>query len=275
MNQSDRLDILVRRFAEDSRRYRGIDVGGTDEEKRTTLRSLMNIRSPRGMDADTLALQDDYLRERAREKGVVDAGTLPTICAALGSTRPCADSVCLWQGDITCLAIGAIVNAANSAMLGCFQPMHNCIDNCIHTFAGVELRLECERQMALLRARHGSGYEQPTAVPMLTPGYNLPAEHVVHIVGPIVRTHVTDGLRRDLTECYTNTLELCAENDIRSVAFCAISTGVFHFPKDEAAAIAVAATEDWLRAHPGRIDRVVFAVHGNANRAIYEGLLSG
>ena len=124
------------------------------------------------------------------------------------------------------------------------------------------------------RAKHGSGYEQPTAVPMLTPGYNLPAEHVVHIVGPIVRSRVTDNLRRDLADCYTNTLVLCAENVIRSVAFCAISTGVFHFPKDEAAAIAVRAVEDWLRENPGCIDRVIFAVHGDANRTIYEALLS-
>ena len=274
MKQSERLDILVRRFAEDSQRYRNIDVGATDEEKRVTLRSLMNIRMPRPMDADTLRIQDEYLTERNREKGIVTLADIPTIRESLGSARPCADLVSLWQGDITRLAVGAIVNAANSGMLGCFQPMHTCIDNCIHTFAGVELRLECERQMAELREKYGDGYEQPTAVPMLTPGYNLPAEHVVHIVGPIVQNRVTEELRLELAACYTNTLRLCAKNSIRSVAFCCISTGVFRFPKDEAAQIAVRTVETWLQERPDGMERVIFNMFGDADRMLYERLLS-
>ena len=274
MKKSERLDILVRRFAEDSQQYRNIDVGATDEEKRVTLRSLMNIRMPRPMDADTLRIQDEYLAERNREKGIVTLAEIPTIRESLGSTGPCADLVSLWQGDITCLGVGAIVNAANSGMLGCFQPMHTCIDNCIHTFAGVELRLECERQMAELREKYGDGYEQPTAVPMLTPGYNLPAEHVVHIVGPIVQSRVAEVHRRKLSACYTSTLELCAKNSIRSAAFCCISTGVFRFPKDEAAQIAIRTVEAWLREHPCVMDRVIFNVFGDADKARYERILS-
>ena len=275
MKQTERLDVLVRRFAEDSGRYKNIDPGDTDEEKRVVLRSLMNIRMPRPMDGETLRIQDEYLAERNREKGIVPLADIPTARESLGSGLACADQLSLWQGDITCLAVGAIVNAANSGMLGCFQPMHTCIDNCIHTFAGVELRLECERQMAALRELHGNEYEQPTAVPMLTPGYSLPAEHVVHIVGPIVSGRVTDALRQDLADCYTNTLALCAENGIRSAAFCCISTGVFRFPKDEAAQIAVRTVTEWLRQHAGSMDRVIFNVFSDGDRSRYEELLGG
>lgn len=270
MRQSERLDILVRRFAEDSQRYKSIDIGKTEEEKRVTLRSLMNVRMPRPMDAETLRLQDEYLAERAEERGVVTLAEIPTVRQSLYSERPHSEVLSLWQGDITRLRAGAIVNAANSGMLGCFQPMHNCIDNCIHTFAGVELRAECARQMELLRASYGADYEQPTAVPMLTPGYNLPAEYVVHVVGPIVRGRVTDALTDELVRCYRNTLDLCAENAIRSVAFCCISTGVFRFPRDRAATLAVQTVSAWLDTHPGTMERVIFNVHGDADRLLYE-----
>ncbi len=262
MDQSQRLDYLARRFAADSERYRNIDVGRTDEEKRTTLRSLMNIRMPKPLAADTLRVQDEYLTELLAERGVVSATDLPA-----------RDGLAVWQGDITLLRADAIVNAANAQMLGCFVPMHTCIDNCIHTFAGVQLREECDRQMRLLREKYGPGYEQPTAVPMLTPGYNLPASHVIHIVGPIVEDRVTDALRRDLGDCYRNTLDLCGEKGLRTLAFCCISTGVFRFPKDEAAGIAVDTVRGWLAAHPGVMDLVVFAVHNDRDKARYEALI--
>jgi len=264
MDQSQRLDLLVRRFAEDSERYKAIDVGRTDDDKRITLRSLMNIRMPRPMDEDTLHVQDDYLTELAAEKGVVTPEELPA-----------AGLLSVWQGDITRLAADAIVNAANSAMLGCFQPMHNCIDNCIHTYAGIQLRAECARQMAALRRQYGPDYQQPVSVPMLTPGYNLPAKHVIHIVGPIVEDAVTETDRRALAACYENTLDLCAESGLRTVAFCCISTGVFRFPKEEAAPLAVGTVRAWLAAHPGAMDRVIFSVHNDRDRALYNGLVHG
>ncbi|MBR1457135.1 MAG: protein-ADP-ribose hydrolase [Oscillospiraceae bacterium] len=274
MTQDERLDLLVERFKADSAYYKDLRVGSGTEEKRTALRSLMNVRPPRPMDGQTLLLQDEYLRERSAERGVVTLGEIPTIREQYGSARPFADKLSLWQGDITRLALDAIVNAANAQMLGCFQPMHTCIDNCIHSFAGVELRLECERQMAALRARYGQDYEQPTARPMLTDGYNLPARRVIHVVGPIVQHRLTRGLERDLADCYRNVLDLCEENALRSVAFCCISTGVFRFPADRAAEIAVETVTAWLTAHgDGTMDRVVFNVHGDGSRVLYEGLL--
>ena len=262
MEQSERLDFLTRRFAAETERYRSMDLGRTDEEKRVALRSLMNVRMPRPMDEETLRVQDEYLTELAAEKGVVTVEAIPV-----------KEGLSVWQGDITRLAADAIVNAANSAMLGCFQPMHNCIDNCIHTYAGVQLRLECARQMMTLRAENGPDYQQPAAVPMLTPGYNLPARYVIHIVGPIVEDEVTESDRRKLSACYENTLELCRENGLRTVAFCCISTGVFRFPKEEAAPIAVATVRAWLDARPGVMERVVFAVHNDRDRVLYEELL--
>ena len=144
------------------------------------------------------------------------------------------------------------------------------IVNCIHTFAGIQLRAECDRQMRKLRAEHGPGYEQPTAVPMLTDGYNLPAKKVVHIVGPIVQGRLTKDLEQDLADCYKNTLDLCLESELKSVAFCCISTGVFHFPNKRAAEIAVKTVADWMKQHPAAMERVIFNVFKDEDKAYYE-----
>ena len=250
MTQNERLDYLVEEFKTDSVRYKDLTTPSDTAGKRQLLRSLMNIRMPGEMDERVLEIQDDYLQERIR----------PEI----------RDGISIWQGDITRLKVDAIVNAANSQMLGCFVPMHTCIDNCIHTFAGIQLRAECSRQMKKMRARYGRDYEQPTAVPMLTDAYNLPAKKVVHIVGPIVQDDLTPELEQDLADCYTNTLELCAENNLRSVAFCCISTGVFHFPNKRAAEIAVHTVKEWIEAHPGEVDRVIFNVFKEEDREYYE-----
>ena len=258
--QEQRLDTLVEAFKADSVQYKDLQMPADTEGKRRILRSLMNIRMPKKLDDSVLALQDEYLRERIREKGIVTLSEIPVI----------RDGMSIWQGDITRLAVDAIVNAANSQMLGCFVPMHTCIDNCIHTFAGVQLRAECSRQMNQLRIRYGRDYEQPTAVPMLTDAYNLPAKKIVHIVGPIVEDRLTPALEQDLADCYRNTLDLCAENALRSVAFCCISTGVFRFPNQRAAEIAVETVSHWLAEHKGRIDRVIFNVFKDEDRAYYE-----
>ena len=167
----------------------------------------------------------------------------------------------------------AIVNAANSQMLGCFVPMHTCIDNCIHTFAGVQLRAECNRQMNQLRIRYGRDYEQPTAVPMLTDAYNLPAKKIIHIAGPIVQYQLTPELEKDLADCYRNALDMCLENALKSIAFCCISTGVFHFPNKRAAQIAVSTVKDWLLQHPGVMERVIFNVFRDEDKEYYEELV--
>ena len=269
MTQNERLDLLVEEFKEDSVQYRNLETPGDTEGKKRILRSLMNIRMPKMMSASVLRVQDEYLQGRIRENGIVTLNEIPTI-AENGSRHAFADKLSIWQGDITRLAVDAIVNAANSQMLGCFVPMHTCIDNCIHTFAGIQLRAECDRQMKKLRAEYGPDYEQPTAVPMLTDGYNLPAKKVVHIVGPIVSGRLTKDLERDLMDCYRNTLDMCLQNEIRSVAFCCISTGVFHFPNQRAAEIAVRTVTDWLNEHQGGMERVIFNVFKEEDRRYYE-----
>ena len=263
MTQEQRLDTLVEAFKADSVQYKDLQTPADTEGKRRILRSLMNIRMPKNLDDSVLTVQDEYLRERVLENGIVTLSEIPVI----------RNGMSIWQGDITRLAVDAIVNAANSQMLGCFVPMHTCIDNCIHTFAGVQLRAECNRQMNQLRIRYGKDYEQPTAVPMLTDGYNLPAKKIIHIVGPIVEERLTSALEKDLADCYRNTLDLCAENGLRSVAFCCISTGVFHFPNKRAAGIAVSTVDSWLSQHPGAIERVIFNVFKDEDKKYYEELI--
>ena len=264
MNQEERLGYLVEKFKEDSVEYRDLETPRDGEGRQRVLRSLMNIRMPGEMAEDVLAVQNDYLKERAREKGVVTPKDIPVV----------RDVISIWQGDITRLAVDAIVNAANSQMLGCFVPMHTCIDNCIHSFAGIQLRAECSRQMSELRIRYGKDYEQPTAVPMLTDAYNLPAKKVIHIVGPIVRYGLTPELEKSLADCYRNTLDMCLDNGLKSVAFCCISTGVFHFPNRRAAEIAVDTVTKWLSEHDGQMGRVIFNVFKDDDRDIYKELLS-
>lgn len=264
MTQEQRLDFLVEEFKADSGEYRNLQTPADPEGKRRVLRSLMNIRMPRTMAARVLAVQDEYLTKRSEEKGIVKLKDIPVI----------RNRMSIWQGDITRLAVDAIVNAANSQMLGCFVPMHSCIDNCIHTYAGIQLRAECARKMDELRNRYGRDYEQPTSVPMLTDAYNLPAKKVIHIVGPIVQDRLTPALEKDLADCYRNTLDMCLENDLRSVAFCCISTGVFNFPAERAAEIAVTTVSDWLESYPGSIERVVFNVFKDEDRIYYEKRLS-
>ena len=260
LSQDERLDFLVEAFKADSAEYKDLETPRDTVGRQRILRSLMNIRMPKELSGDVLEVQDAYLAGRAKEKGIVRLSDIPVV----------RDGLSIWQGDITRLAVDAVVNAANSQMLGCFIPMHTCIDNCIHTFAGIQLRAECSRKMSQLRSRYGRDYEQPTAVPMLTGAYNLPAKKVIHIVGPIVQYGLTPELERDLADCYRNTLDMCAENDLKSVAFCCISTGVFHFPNKRAAEIAVQTVQQWCSAHPGKVDRVIFNVFKDEDKEYYE-----
>lgn len=263
MTQEQRLDYLVEEFKKDSVQYKDFQTPNDTEGKRRILRSLMNIRIPKALPDDVLAVQDQYLTGRAEEKGIVRLADIPVI----------RDGLSVWQGDITRLAVDVIVNAANSQMLGCFIPMHTCIDNCIHTFAGVQLRAECNQQMDQLRSRYGQDYEQPTAVPMLTDAYNLPAKKVIHIVGPIVQNELTPELEKNLADCYLNTLDMCLDQDLKSVAFCCISTGIFHFPNKRAAQIAVSTVDRWLLQHPGSMERVIFNVFKDEDKKYYDELI--
>lgn len=267
MTQEERRAYLIRALEKEMPSYGDYGVPEDEEAQRKLLRALFNVRLPSAASPSFLAVQDAYLAERTREKGITESGDL---LPAGKDTR-----LVLWQGDITTLRCDAIVNAANSGMTGCYRPLHGCIDNIIHTMAGVQLRAECERQMEELRRKSGPGYAQPTAVPMITPGFNLPAKHVIHVVGPVVEGMLTDTHRAQLAECYRACLSLAADNGCRSIAFCCISTGVFRFPADEAARIAVETVSAWLDAHPDRrMRKVIFNVFKDSDRILYAQQLS-
>lgn len=290
-------DFLLEQLKADSTEYKGLDTGGYSlAQKRQAIRSLMNIRMPGGLSETLLSAQDAYLEEARAEKGIVTLAEIPTIqeqygglekdewtsgggerIRRLGGRRLADffDKLSLWQGDITRLQTGAIVNAANSQMLGCFVPCHRCIDNAIHSAAGMQLREACSHIMQEKRMRYGRQYEEPVGGAVLTKGYNLPCDYVIHTVGPIVYGELTDALREDLRRCYESVLHCCAENGIRSVAFCCISTGEFHFPNEEAAEIAVKAVTDFLETHAGAVERIIFNVFKDEDREIYEKLLCG
>ena len=271
--QEERLDYLLQEFKEDSEQYKDLDVEEGYENKRMALRSLMNIRMPRKMAEEIIKVQDEFLMLEAKEKGIVELSDIKTIKEQYGSMHRYGDKISVWQGDITGLAVGAIVNAANSQMLGCFVPCHRCIDNAIHSAAGIELRAECSHIMNQKRIKFGSRYEEPTGQAMLTEGYNLPARYVIHTVGPIVRYGLTDELKQDLRNCYENVLKCCMDHKIRSVAFCCISTGEFHFPNDEAAKIATETITSVLKDYESEFDRIIFNVFKELDRKYYEELL--
>ncbi len=252
MTQNERRIFLIRALL-DEQGYENAVPQDVFEQKRL-LRGLMNVRPPKAADEEFLAVQDAYLSEAIREKGVT----------ALSDLTPLRPHLYLWRGDITTLSVDAIVNAANSALLGCFSPNHGCIDNAIHTYAGVQLRLACD---ALMRAQ---GHAEPTGTAKLTPGFNLPAKFVLHTVGPIVSGPLTERHCKELASCYESCLALAAEHGLSSVAFCCISTGVFGFPQKEAAGIAVETVTAFQKERP--ID-VVFNVFKEADLLIYRKLL--
>ena len=237
-------------------------------EQRLLLRALMNIRPPLPIRPELLEMQDRLLAGEREQKGVTDPFALPTIQEAFpGTSTPHAQRLVLWKGDITTLATGAIVNAANAKLLGCFIPNHRCIDNAIHSAAGIQLRLDCDEIM------RRQGFDEPTGQAKITPGYNLPTRYVLHTVGPISSGAVRDADRRLLASCYTTCLDLAAQyEDIRSLAFCCISTGEFRFPKAAAARIAVQTVCDWLNHGGSRIERVVFNVFTQEDFEIYADL---
>ena len=227
--------------------------------QRKLLRALMNVRPPMPLSPDFLDIQDALLSAEREEKGVVDGEALPAIAA---DTR-----LVLWQGDITRLRVDAIVDADNAALLGCFVPCHGCIDNAIHSAAGLQLRDECSRIMS------AQNHPEPTGQAKLTKGYNLPARYVLHTVGPIVRGRVTGQNRADLASCYSACLSLAAAHNLRSVAFCCISTGEFCFPNQEAAKIAVKTVREFLNQRESSIKRVIFNVFKDVDAALYRAIL--
>ena len=255
MTQSQRRSYLIEKLLQERREYMGVSLP-TEEEQRRLLRGLMNLRPPAPVSGEFLQVQDAYFQERLKERGVTK----------LEALTPVQPGLYLWQGDITTLEVDAIVTAANSGMTGCYVPCHGCIDNAIHTYAGMQLRLECAEIM------RKQGHEEETGHAKITGGYNLPCRYVLHTVGPIVSGTLTKEHEQQLASCYRSCLDLAAENNCESLAFCCISTGEFHFPNEKAAEIAVETVKQWQARHPQQLE-VIFNVFKNSDREIYEQLL--
>ena len=256
MNQNEKRLFLIKRLLKEQPGYRRVQIPADIDEQKTMLRSLMNIRMPGNIDDEFISVQDEYLLQVNAEKGVVTLSDMEEI-------QP---DVYIWKGDITRLKVGAIVNAANSGMTGCYQPCHNCIDNCIHTYAGIQLRLTCARIM------DEQGYEEPTGQAKITPAYNLPCDYVIHTVGPIVQGKLTKEHEELLASCYRSCLEIADENGVESIAFCCISTGVFMFPNERAAEIAVKTMREY-KEKTGSSIKVIFNVFKDPDEEIYRELL--
>lgn len=257
MNQQERRIYLIRELLKENETYRAVKIPGTAREQKQLLRGLMNIRMPEPIGEAFLKIQDAYLQEEIKRKGITEAESLV----------PVQDGICLWQGDITTLRCDAIVNAANSRMLGCFCPNHGCIDNAIHTFSGVQLRAACAKLM------ERQGHEEETGTAKITPAFNLPCNYVLHTVGPVVRGKLTETDRRLLASCYRSCLELAEKNQVKSIAFCCISTGEFHFPNDKAAEIAVRTVKEYRKQTQSKME-VIFNVFKDLDKEIYRKLLA-
>lgn len=256
MNQNERRQILIQSLLKERLEYQKITIPHNNEEQKNLLRSLMNLRMAAPVSEEFQQVQDEYLQEENKNRGVV----------ALSALTPIQNEIYLWRGDITRLACGAIVNAANSGMTGCYQPCHNCIDNCIHTYAGIQLRNYCNELM------EKQGHEEPTGMAKITPAFNLPCEYVIHTVGPIVQGKLTQLHIRQLASCYRSCLELAEKHQVGSIAFCCISTGVFMFPNEVAGEIAVQTVKDYKAETGSRIE-VIFNVYKELDEQIYRNLL--
>lgn len=254
-HQEQRLYLLRELLVEAPRR---IPIPADEQGQKDLLRALMNVREPKPISQDFLKIQDEYLKAERNLRGVVDGWSLPSI--------PSNPNIVLWQGDITTLTVDAIVNAANSKLRGCFYPCHSCIDNIVHSRSGIQLRLLCDDIM------NRQGYDEPTGRAEITPAFNLPSRYILHTVGPIVSGRVTRRDRALLASCYRACLTLAVQKGCKSIAFCCISTGEFHFPNEEAAEIAIAAVEDFLR-NGNEPVRVIFDVFKDADLRIYQKLL--
>ena len=256
MTQTQKREYLITQLLKEQPQLLTMEIPSGEQRQKALLRSLFNIRMPKPVNQEFLRVQDSYLQEEIRQKGITRFDDL----------RPIQQGIYLWRGDITTIAVDAIVNAANSQMLGCFVPCHVCIDNAIHTFAGVQLRLSCAELM------NKQGHEEETGKAKITPAFNLPSKYVIHTVGSIVGGRLTQKDKDLLASCYRSCLELADENECRSIAFCCISTGEFHFPNDKAAEIAIRTVKEY-KAQTQSKTEVVFNVFKEYDYNIYRELL--
>lgn len=256
MTQEERLHYLIQHLLNEDSQYKDISIPNSEKDKKRLLRSLMNVRPPKKISQEFLEIQDLYLQEELQNQNITSLNDLSCKKA----------QVYLWKGDITKLKVDAIVNAGNSALLGCFIPCHNCIDNAIHSYAGIQLRLECQHIM------EQQGTPELAGKAKITNGYNLPAKYVLHTVGPIVQGKLTEKDCKLLASCYRSCLKAADVHQLKSIAFCCISTGEFHFPNDIAGEIAVDTVERYLKETNSKI-KVVFNVFKEEDYQIYKRLL--
>lgn len=256
MTQTEKRLYLIHELLAEQPGTAGMEIPENEQEQKRLLRALFNIRMPKPIGEAFLQIQDAYLKKEINAKGITE----------LADLQPVEPGLYLWRGDITTLRCGAIVNAANSQMLGCFCPNHGCIDNAIHTFAGVQLRLECAELMKR------QGHEEEVGRAKITPAFNLPSDFVIHTVGPVVTGPLRARDKERLASCYRSCLELAGENGLKSIAFCCISTGEFHFPNDKAAEIAVQTVREYRSQRNSRT-KVVFNVFKGIDYEIYRDLL--
>ncbi len=256
MTQKERRVYLIEELLKEQAEYRDMEIPKSEREQKRLLRSLFNIRMPKAVSREFLEVQDAYLQTETAEKGITE----------LKDLQPIQKELYLWKGDITTLRCDAIVNAANSQMLGCFCPCHGCIDNAIHTYAGIQLRAACAEFMSEQK------HEEETGKAKITLAYNLPCKYVLHTVGPIICGQLTGEDKEQLASCYRSCLELAERNHIKSIAFCCISTGEFHFPNDKAAEIAVQTVKEYKRQTNSNIE-VIFNVFKQMDYEIYRTLL--
>lgn len=256
MTQTERRVFLIRELLREQPQYRTMEIPQDRQEQKRLLRALCNVRMPKPVSEEFLQVQDAYLKAETEARGITD----------LSALTPLEEGIYLWQGDITTLRCDAIVNAANSQMLGCFCPCHGCIDNAIHTFSGVQLRAACADLM------EKQGHEEPAGTAKITPAYNLPCRYVLHTVGPIVGGRLTKRDEALLASCYSTCLALAEQNGLNSLAFCCISTGEFHFPNERAAEIAVETVRTYRQKRQSNVE-VIFNVFKELDLRIYRRLL--
>lgn len=257
MTQKEKREYLIKSLLAERGQYSAEELPADEYEQKRLLRALFNLRPPKPAAAEFLTVQDGYLQEEIRRKGIT----------RLEELSPVLPGIYLWQGDITTLECGAVVNAANSRLLGCFAPCHGCIDNAVHTFAGIQLRLACAEIMKQ------QGENEETGKAKITPAFNLPSDYVIHTVGPVVSGRVTQRNRELLASCYRSCMELAQKHAVKSIAFCCISTGEFHFPNEAAAETAVRTVMEHRERTQSKTE-VIFNVFKDADREIYKRLLA-